>query len=303
MRTPPGRSLVAAVLAVAFLSQAAPGSALAAGWKWPVPGPVITPYSNDNGRPYAAGMHRGIDIAAPLGEPVVAAHSGRVTYAGRVGSAGLTVAIRGSDGRHVTSYLHLGSIEVTSGQALAGGEKLGTVGSTGRPSAAEPHLHFGLRLAERDRFYIDPLSVLPPPGGARSEPLPGEAPAAARQRARPALAPVAVRAQAVPSARLDRGLVLGSGARAPSRDWGKLLTIAGLALLIVALARRHAIAALWAGVAAIERIAQQAARTPGRFRLARLAPSGARRGQQGAKPAAPPATTSRPAVGPVSQMS
>src|SRR5947208_12349432 len=81
-------------------------------WTWPVRGQVLTRYSNDNSRPYAAGMHRGIDVEAAVGTAVVAARSGVVTFAGPLGSSGLTVAIRTYDGRYATSALHLSAITV-----------------------------------------------------------------------------------------------------------------------------------------------------------------------------------------------
>ena len=79
------RVLVALVVAVAVLG-AAPPAAGEEAWVWPVEGRVLTPYSNDNGQPYAGGMHRGIDIAAATGAGVVAARAGTVTHAGVVGS-------------------------------------------------------------------------------------------------------------------------------------------------------------------------------------------------------------------------
>src|SRR3954449_9954980 len=131
------------------------------GWAWPVHGPVITGYSNDDADPYAGGMHRGIDIAAGVGTPVAAARSGDVTYAGVLGYSGLTVAVRSADGRYVTSYLHLSSVAVRAGDAVGPGARLGAVGTSGRRSAVEAHLHFGIRLAAEERHYVDPLSLLP----------------------------------------------------------------------------------------------------------------------------------------------
>ena len=61
-----------------------------AAWVWPVSGEVITPYRNGTD-PYATGQHRGIDIAAPVGTPVVAAAGGDVRFAGTAGSSGLTI--------------------------------------------------------------------------------------------------------------------------------------------------------------------------------------------------------------------
>ena len=107
-------------------------------------GDIATLYANDNARPYAGDMHRGIDIAAELGAAVVAARSGTVTYAGPLGSSGNVVAVR--DGRYATSYLHLGAVSVSRGERVAIGTRVGEVGTTGRRSVAEPHLHFGVRL-------------------------------------------------------------------------------------------------------------------------------------------------------------
>lgn len=165
-------------------------------WTWPVSGRVIRPYSNDNSRPYAGGMHRGIDIAAPAGTRVIAARPGAVTFAGRLGSSGLTVAVRTADGRYVTSYLHLARIAVARGASVSSGDEIGAVGTTGLEPGGEPHLHFGVRLADSDRTYVDPLSLLPPlPGtgaGSPASPVRAPAPAALNQ----APLPVPARAHA-----------------------------------------------------------------------------------------------------------
>lgn len=165
-----------------------PTPAVAAGggeWTWPVSGHVIRPYSNDNSRPYAGGMHRGIDIAAATGTRVSAARAGAVTFAGRLGSSGLTVAVRTADGRYVTSYLHLEHIAVTRGSSVSRGDEIGAVGTTGLEPGAESHLHFGVRLADSERSYVDPLSLLPPPpsagGGAPASPVRAPVPAAMNQ--------------------------------------------------------------------------------------------------------------------------
>jgi hypothetical protein len=140
-----------------------PAAASAQGdWQWPVRGDVITSYANDNSKPYAGGMHRGIDIAASAGTKVGAARAGTVSYAGNLGSSGLTVAVKTDAGSYATSYLHLSEIAVSRGEHVAAGQRLGAVGTTGDRSAQQPHLHFGIRLADRDNFYVDPLTLLPP---------------------------------------------------------------------------------------------------------------------------------------------
>lgn len=158
-----------------------PGTASAdsgGGWTWPIRGPVITSYRNGTD-PYAAGQHRGVDIGAPAGTRVVAATDGTVTFVGVVGASGLTVAERTADGRLDLSYLHLGSASVHRGQALAPGEALGTVGTSGRRSAEAPHLHFGVREAGSRTAYRDPLDFLPPvPPSQTPEPSPAPVPVA-----------------------------------------------------------------------------------------------------------------------------
>jgi hypothetical protein len=165
-------TLVATFIACLLLP---PAAGAASSWRWPVEGPVITPYRNGDD-PYAGGQHRGIDIAAPVGTRVVAAAAGTVTFAGTAGSSGLTVAIRTDDGGFDTAYLHLASAAVHRGDHLTAGDELGTVGTSGRRSAAESHLHFGVREAGSRFAYRDPLDFLPvaPPASAppRAVPVP-----------------------------------------------------------------------------------------------------------------------------------
>lgn len=162
------------VLLTVLLVHAAPAEAA---WVWPVTGEVITPYRNGTD-PYASGQHRGIDIAAAVGTPVVAAAGGDVRFAGTAGSSGLTIGIRTGDG-YDTSYLHLSSLAVRAGARVSAGERIGTVGTTGTRSATAPHLHFGVRDAGTDHSYHDPLAFLPAPPAtpAPEPPAPGLEPA------------------------------------------------------------------------------------------------------------------------------
>src|SRR3954468_17764356 len=154
----------------ALIAALAPAARSAEGWSWPVRGEVLTRYANDDANPYAGGMHRGIDIAAPVGATVLAARPGQVTYAGSLGYSGVTVAVRSADGRYVASYLHLSAVSVRRGEQVSAGQRVGAVGMTGRRSVDQPHLHFGVRLAGEEDHYVDPLSLLPALGEARSEP-------------------------------------------------------------------------------------------------------------------------------------
>jgi murein DD-endopeptidase MepM/ murein hydrolase activator NlpD len=177
--------LAAISAALAFL--AAPATARAA-WAWPVSGDVITPYRNGTD-PYASGQHRGIDIAAPIGTPVVAAAGGDVRFAGTAGSSGLTISIRTGDD-YDTSYLHLSALAVRAGARVSAGERIGAVGISGTRSATAPHLHFGVRDAGTRYAYHDPLNFLPPPAGAPRPSPPATAPAPEPRPAQPVAAPV-----------------------------------------------------------------------------------------------------------------
>jgi hypothetical protein len=185
IRSRPLRTLLLALAAamVAALLWAPPAGAVQ-GWRWPVAGPVLTQYRNGDD-PYAGGQHRGIDIGAPASARVVAAAGGTVTLAGVAGDSGLTIGVRTADGRYDTSYLHLGSLAVRRGDVVAAGDSLGTVGTTGGRSVAQPHLHFGVRDAGDRHGYRDPLALLPPPAAepppeSRPVPVPVAQPLAPR---------------------------------------------------------------------------------------------------------------------------
>lgn len=98
--------------------------------------------------------HSGIDFAAPAGSPVRAAGTGTVAFAGERGGYGNLVIIRHPDGAE-TYYAHQRDLAVRTGQIVAAGETIGTVGSTGRSTG--PHLHFELRRGGRP---VDPREAL-----------------------------------------------------------------------------------------------------------------------------------------------
>jgi hypothetical protein len=175
-----------ATAALAVLASLAPAAPALGAWTWPLHGEVITPYLNGDD-PYAAGQHRGVDIAGPVGAPVIAAAAGLVRFAGTAGSSGLTVSVRTEDGRLDLSYLHLSALAVSAGQRVAMGARIGAVGTTGRRSAVQPHLHFGVRDAGSTHGYHDPLAFLPPPGSpAPRPPRPVAVPAPVALRPAPA---------------------------------------------------------------------------------------------------------------------
>jgi murein DD-endopeptidase MepM/ murein hydrolase activator NlpD len=121
----------------------------AAGFIWPVNGPVTSGFGMRWGR-----MHEGIDIGVGYGTPIHAAASGRVVYAGWMEGYGNLVAI--DHGRGIsTAYGHQSSIAVGNGQTVSQGEVIGYVGCTGH--CFGPHLHFEVRI---NGAPVDPLGYL-----------------------------------------------------------------------------------------------------------------------------------------------
>src|SRR3954462_7464049 len=98
------RWIALVAMAAAFLP------ATARGWTWPVEGPVLRPFVL-GGDPYLGGQHRGIDVGADTGTPVLAPAAGPVTFAGSVPGGGETITIRTADGYSAT-LVHLDSIAV-----------------------------------------------------------------------------------------------------------------------------------------------------------------------------------------------
>lgn len=94
--------------------------------------------------------HMGLDIAAPVGTPIVAPEAGKVALVRDMYYTGNTVLLDHGCGVF-TSYSHLQKVAVKAGQVLKIGEKIGTVGATGR--ATGPHLHWGLNLVN---LRLDP---------------------------------------------------------------------------------------------------------------------------------------------------
>jgi murein DD-endopeptidase MepM/ murein hydrolase activator NlpD len=118
---------------------------------WPANGVFTSGYGWRWGR-----MHRGIDIAAPVGTPVVASASGVVISAGwNAGGYGNLVEIRHPDGA-VTRYAHNQSISARVGAVVEQGELIAHMGSTGRSTG--PHTHFEIRLGGQGA--VDPMTLL-----------------------------------------------------------------------------------------------------------------------------------------------
>jgi murein DD-endopeptidase MepM/ murein hydrolase activator NlpD len=125
---------------------------------WPIRGELLSTY----GARGPGQRNDGVNIRANAGDPVRAAASGDVVYAGdQVPGFGNLVLIKHADG-WVTAYGHLGRVNVRMQQRVEQGQEIGQAGSTG--GVSEPQLHFEVRYAptpqERAR-PIDPALVLP----------------------------------------------------------------------------------------------------------------------------------------------
>lgn len=99
-------------------------------------------------------FHRGIDLAAAIGTPVVAAFSGRVEVADWMGGYGMTIILTHPNSTQ-TLYAHLSEIFVKPGDVIEQGSLIGRVGTTGLSTG--PHLHFELhQMTDSGWLAIDP---------------------------------------------------------------------------------------------------------------------------------------------------
>lgn len=122
------------------------------GYIWPAEGVFTSGYGMRWGR-----MHRGIDIAAPIGTPIVAAAPGEVVVAGwSRGGYGNLVKVKHPDGS-LTLYAHNNKILVRKGQEVTQGQQIAEMGSTGRSTG--PHLHFEIHPSGKGA--VNPLAYLP----------------------------------------------------------------------------------------------------------------------------------------------
>ena len=124
---------------------------LSTGFIWPADGVFTSGYGWRWGR-----IHQGIDIAAPIGTPILAAASGVVEYSQwHNGGYGNMIDIRHADGT-ITRYAHMNALYVKEGQTVGQGQIIGEMGSTGFSTG--PHLHFEIR--PNGGSAIDPMTFL-----------------------------------------------------------------------------------------------------------------------------------------------
>ncbi len=147
--TPPRQAEAAKIARVEPKPEAAPAARTeeAVTFIWPAKGKVLTGFSEPRSK--------GIDIDGKLGDPVVAAAPGRVTYTGSgIPGLGKLVVIKHENG-FITVYAHNKEIMVKEQQTVARGQKIAELGST---DAERPKLHFQIR---KGAAPVDPMRYLP----------------------------------------------------------------------------------------------------------------------------------------------
>jgi murein DD-endopeptidase MepM/ murein hydrolase activator NlpD len=122
------------------------------GFMWPARGKLSSVYGWRWGR-----MHRGIDIAAPIGTPIYAAAAGTVIKSGwNSGGYGNMVDVKHADGT-ITRYAHNKRLLVHKGQVVYQGQQISEMGSTGFSTGS--HLHFEVRPLGKKA--VNPIAFLP----------------------------------------------------------------------------------------------------------------------------------------------
>ncbi|MEH7224241.1 peptidoglycan DD-metalloendopeptidase family protein [Bacillus sp. JJ1566] len=123
-------------------------------WAWPVLGRITDTFGTRQGN------HKGLDIAAPLGDHIYAVEEGIVKSSDFKGSYGHVIFIEHPNG-YETVYAHLSKRSVQKGEIVEKGQLIGQIGSTGNSTG--PHLHFEVHNGEWNSSRnnaIDPLYVL-----------------------------------------------------------------------------------------------------------------------------------------------
>ena len=127
------------------------------GWHWPLSGytHIASPYGYRICPFHGRELHRGADITAPGGTPIMAARSGVVLVSTYGSSYGNYVTIPHSDGTR-SLYAHMSSRAISAGSTVSAGQVIGYVGSTG--SATGNHLHFEIWTNSSSSSCVNPMN-------------------------------------------------------------------------------------------------------------------------------------------------
>ncbi len=129
---------------------------------WPVKGLITAGYGYRRS-PFTGQreLHEGLDIAAPLGSPIVATADGIVSFAGPLASFGNVVFINHGHG-FTTFYAHTSTIRAKEGQSVKRGEVVAFVGMTGRTTG--PHVHYEVQV---NGSTVNPMKYIVDTAGIR----------------------------------------------------------------------------------------------------------------------------------------
>jgi lipoprotein NlpD len=129
-------------------SESTPVADLGTGFSlhWPARGPVLARYDGKT--------NRGIDIGGAAGDPVMAAHEGRIIHVGPLRGYGNLIIVKLND-RYLSAYAHNQRILVREQETVARGQKIAEMGNS---DTDQVKLHFEFR---RDGKPIDPARFLP----------------------------------------------------------------------------------------------------------------------------------------------
>ena len=105
--------------------------------------------------------HKGVDIFAKKGTPVLSATDGIVVYTGVLSLGGNVVLVMGPNMKSYY-YAHLDEIMANRYSYVRKGEQIGTVGKTGNAKNTPAHLHFLISnsLPFKGVFFLNPLPIL-----------------------------------------------------------------------------------------------------------------------------------------------
>jgi murein DD-endopeptidase MepM/ murein hydrolase activator NlpD len=122
----------------------------------PTPGWLTSQFSRSRNHPllHISRPHEGIDVAAPMGAPIIAPASGTVMRVAYENGYGNTLEIDHGNGI-ITRYAHCSRIDVRAGQRVTRGQRIAAVGSTGL--ATGPHLHYEIHINGK---VVNPLTYV-----------------------------------------------------------------------------------------------------------------------------------------------
>jgi murein DD-endopeptidase MepM/ murein hydrolase activator NlpD len=139
----------------------------------PVEGATIKSYNQKSFWAYPwgkSGYHKGVDIFAKLGTPVLSSTMGFVVFTAQFSLGGNVVLVI-SPGWKLHYYAHLKEIKTSLFSLVDAGDQIGTVGTTGNAKGKPPHLHYSIQrlfpkleakqlIPNKKSFYVDPTPLL-----------------------------------------------------------------------------------------------------------------------------------------------